>query len=210
MNQSGTRTKRRGTERTALYRIWGDAGLLLYIGISNSFGRRWREHAKRQPWWDEMRRLTADEWFDHREDAEAAERTAIKAERPKYNKTHAVPAVLAAQPRAQKRRPSGAGAAGAPKPFRDCNCRDPQTRELLHRKCPRLAEQSHGGWYVRYTVPEGASDWDPARKRTQRQLGPFASRREAAGELAKVLHGYAGSGLRVAHLPARPRTVAAA
>lgn len=76
--------------RTALYRIWGDADLL-YIGITNNFGRRWNQHAKRQPWWDEMRRLTVDEWFGSREDAEAAEVAAIRAENPKYNQVHADP-----------------------------------------------------------------------------------------------------------------------
>ena len=35
---------------TALYRLFGDADLLLYIGISDDFGRRWKEHAKTQPW----------------------------------------------------------------------------------------------------------------------------------------------------------------
>jgi len=75
-------------ERTALYRVWGDADLLLYIGVSNDFGRRWREHAERQPWWGEMRRLTVDEWFDSRPEAEEAEEAAIKAECPKYNIVH--------------------------------------------------------------------------------------------------------------------------
>jgi predicted GIY-YIG superfamily endonuclease len=76
------------TERTALYRIWGDADLPLYIGISKDFGTRWKQHAKQQPWWGEMRRLTV-EWYDSRPEAEAAEVTAIRAEKPKYNKTHA-------------------------------------------------------------------------------------------------------------------------
>jgi len=79
-------------DETALYRVFGDADLLLYIGISNSFGRRWTEHAKRQPWWDEKRRLSVDGWFDSREDAEDAETAAIKAEKPKYNKRHATSA----------------------------------------------------------------------------------------------------------------------
>jgi len=73
-------------EQTALYHIWGAAELLLYIGISDDFGRRWKQHAKQQPWWGEKRRLTVDEWFDRREDAEAAEAAAVKAEKPKYNK----------------------------------------------------------------------------------------------------------------------------
>ena len=76
---------------TALYRIWGDADLLLYIGISDDFGARWKQHAKEQPWWPEMRRLTVDAWYESRDQAEAAEEAAIKAEGPKYNKRHVTP-----------------------------------------------------------------------------------------------------------------------
>ncbi len=75
---------------TALYRIWGEADLLLYIGISDEFGTRWKQHAKAQPWWGEMRRLTIDAWYASREQAEAEEVTAIKAEKPKYNVAHSV------------------------------------------------------------------------------------------------------------------------
>ena len=74
----------------ALYRIFGDEDLLLYIGISDDFGRRWKQHARVQPWWDEKRRLTV-EWHPSREDAEAAETTAIKAEKPRHNKRDAIP-----------------------------------------------------------------------------------------------------------------------
>ena len=75
-------------EPTWLYRVYGDAEQLLYIGISNDFGRRWNQHAKTQLWWEEKRRLSADNLFDSRDEAEAAERAAIKAEKPKYNFTH--------------------------------------------------------------------------------------------------------------------------
>ena len=70
---------------TALYRIRGERAVPLYIGISDDFGERWKQHAKAQPWWSEMRSLHVDEWFAERADAEAAETTAIAAERPKYN-----------------------------------------------------------------------------------------------------------------------------
>jgi predicted GIY-YIG superfamily endonuclease len=71
-------------ERTAVYRIFGEADLLLYIGVSKNFGRRWQQHAKTQPWWDEHRRMTV-EWHDSRDAAEAAEAIAINAEKPQYN-----------------------------------------------------------------------------------------------------------------------------
>lgn len=75
------------SDRTALYRIFGEADLLLYIGISKDFGKRWKDHTKSQPWWDEHRRL-AVEWCDSRDEAETAEEVAIKAEKPKYNVVH--------------------------------------------------------------------------------------------------------------------------
>jgi hypothetical protein len=73
---------------TALYRVFGDADLLLYIGISKDFGGRWKQHARTQPWWGEMRRLTVDCWFDSRAEAEAAEKAVIADEQPKYNVMH--------------------------------------------------------------------------------------------------------------------------
>jgi predicted GIY-YIG superfamily endonuclease len=76
---------------TALYRIWGAADALLYIGISKDFGRRWKEHAKAQPWWAERERMTVDKWYPTWEEARDAEGVAIKAERPKYNVKHAAP-----------------------------------------------------------------------------------------------------------------------
>lgn len=75
-------------ERTALYRVFGDVDLLLYIGISDDFGRRWKDHAKTQPWWGEMRRLTVDHWYDTRDEALDAEAAAIFSEQPKYNVMH--------------------------------------------------------------------------------------------------------------------------
>lgn len=74
-------------ERTALYRVYGTPDVLLYIGISKDFGTRWKQHAKTQPWWGVHERMTV-EWHGSRESAEAAERAAIRAERPKHNIMH--------------------------------------------------------------------------------------------------------------------------
>lgn len=76
---------------TALYRIYGEGAVLLYIGITKDFGARWRQHARLQPWWGEMRRLTVDAWYETRQEAGEAEEAAIKAEKPKYNKNLAKP-----------------------------------------------------------------------------------------------------------------------
>ncbi len=70
--------------RTALYRVYGDGGLLLYIGISKDFGKRWKNEARDFPWWGEHRRMTVD-WHDSRPQAAAAETAAIAAEDPRYN-----------------------------------------------------------------------------------------------------------------------------
>jgi predicted GIY-YIG superfamily endonuclease len=88
------------SDGTALYRIYSDADLLLYIGISNDFGRRWKQHARKQPWWTERRRMTVL-FYDSRTEAEVAEEAAVKVEKPKYNKQYLVPL----PPRTWKRRP---------------------------------------------------------------------------------------------------------
>lgn len=77
-------------ERTALYRIRGEADVLLYIGITNGPSIRWNAHQQAQPWWDELRSVTV-EWFESRDEAEDAERAAILAEQPKYNVTYLKP-----------------------------------------------------------------------------------------------------------------------
>lgn len=90
-----------GSEPTALYRVFGDAGVLLYIGISNDFGSRWKRHARIQPWWNEKRRQTV-EWYPSRGSAEEAEVSAIKSEYPRYNTQHNVGAP---RPRGPRQRP---------------------------------------------------------------------------------------------------------
>ena len=77
-------------ERTGVYRIRGEAAELLYIGLTNCLPVRWNSHMLYQPWWHEVRSL-AIEYYDSREAAAAAEKAAIKAEKPKYNKTYLLP-----------------------------------------------------------------------------------------------------------------------
>lgn len=124
-------------ERTALYRVWGADDLLLYIGVSKNFGQRWKQHARQQPWWDEMKRLTADEWFEFRSEAEAAEEAAIKAERPKYNKRHLVPVArkprgsvgpvpVSAAPALEEKAPVREEAASIPYPYNLLSFRLPE------------------------------------------------------------------------------------
>jgi hypothetical protein len=72
------------SERTALYRFYDACDVLLYVGISRSFGRRWSEHAAARQWWPEVIRMTVD-WLPDWAAADIAETTAIRDERPRYN-----------------------------------------------------------------------------------------------------------------------------
>lgn len=40
--------------RTALYRLYGKEGKLLYIGISQNPDVRWGQHSTTKPWWGEV------------------------------------------------------------------------------------------------------------------------------------------------------------
>lgn len=146
-------------EQTALYRIWGESDLLLYIGVSNDFGTRWKQHAKHQPWWDEMRRLTADELFDDRDDAEDAEKAAIKAEKPKYNKRHLVPveyksrklkAIAPAESSAAVTPPVVTEAPPAPRRQNDEPCKVPYPYSLLSFALP-----GHSMGVIDLSTPDG-------------------------------------------------------
>lgn len=75
-------------ERTALYRFFDGEDVLLYVGITDKPGRRWEQHMRSQPWWPDARRQTV-QLLDTRELAEAAEKTAVREERPVYNLAHA-------------------------------------------------------------------------------------------------------------------------
>lgn len=72
---------------TALYRLFGPDGELLYVGISHSPEKRWSDHAKTQTWWH----LVADKkavWFEKRSAAADAEIEAIRTEKPRFNSTY--------------------------------------------------------------------------------------------------------------------------
>ncbi|MEU0181806.1 GIY-YIG nuclease family protein [Streptomyces sp. NPDC006207] len=77
----------KSTERTALYRLFGDDDQLLYVGISSNPKRRWRDHANQKHWWPEVAEKTI-EWFESRALAEEAERTEVGERRPRYNRNH--------------------------------------------------------------------------------------------------------------------------
>jgi len=58
-------------------------------------------------------------------------------------------------------------------PFKRCGCKDDARRDL-GRRCPRLKERGHGGWFYRYSEPPG-----PDGKRRQPLVEPFPTKTAA-------------------------------
>lgn len=73
---------------TALYRLFDDAGDLLYVGVSAGPSARIRQHFRDKNWADEVRLAVIDDLPDRRS-ALVAERNAIREERPLHNVVHA-------------------------------------------------------------------------------------------------------------------------
>jgi integrase len=72
--------------------------------------------------------------------------------------------------------------------YRACWCRDPETGKPYHARCPKLKRPDHGKWYARYET-EGIGG-----RRRQPVLGPFRTKDEAEGELAKAVADVGGGG----------------
>jgi hypothetical protein len=90
-------TIRRLADMHAVYRLFDEAGCLLYVGMSGRTGRRFDDHAIKN-WWPLVRTVTL-EWHDTAAQAALAERYAINTEHPRYNK---------ARPRLPKKPPKRA------------------------------------------------------------------------------------------------------
>jgi predicted GIY-YIG superfamily endonuclease len=71
--------------RTALYRLYNAADVLLYVGITDDLRARMGQHAREQDWWPEVARKTVA-LYDDREAADRAETLAVAAENPVHNK----------------------------------------------------------------------------------------------------------------------------
>lgn len=75
--------------RCALYRHYDERGVLLYVGITDNLGDRTNSgHARTSDWVQFAERAEA-EWYDSRELASNAERVAVRAEEPIYNRQYA-------------------------------------------------------------------------------------------------------------------------
>ncbi|HJV75458.1 MAG TPA: GIY-YIG nuclease family protein [Noviherbaspirillum sp.] len=74
--------------KTALYRHFDKDGILLYVGISLSALTRLGQHRENAHWFNSISDVKM-EFFDSRQEAIAAEKAAIKSERPRHNIIHA-------------------------------------------------------------------------------------------------------------------------
>lgn len=72
------------THNNILYRMFDSEGRLLYVGITMSPQIRLRDHRIQKPWFSEVVQI-ALEHFGSREELEAAERSAVRVESPRYN-----------------------------------------------------------------------------------------------------------------------------
>jgi predicted GIY-YIG superfamily endonuclease len=68
-----------------LYRFYNSDGELLYVGISNTWHRRFHQHEKNAGWFSRVASATFES-YDSREAVEAAELSAIQNENPQFNK----------------------------------------------------------------------------------------------------------------------------
>jgi hypothetical protein len=70
---------------TYVYRCFDAGGVLLYIGATGFPESRCREHARTKAWWPQVESVEIES-FPDRPTALAAERSAIAAESPRYNR----------------------------------------------------------------------------------------------------------------------------
>jgi hypothetical protein len=70
-----------------LYRFFDRSGRLLYIGITVAAAARWGQHSWDKSWWNEVATCTIQH-FPRRSTALAAERAAIRSEKPLHNVQH--------------------------------------------------------------------------------------------------------------------------
>lgn len=78
-----------GNRRTAVYRLYNEDAILLYVGYTYDTDQRWKDHTRKQWWWDQVDEMqTLLHWYANVADAAAVEALAILTECPKYNVTN--------------------------------------------------------------------------------------------------------------------------
>lgn len=82
----------------ALYRFYDEVGVLLYVGITADPGARFKQHRGDKAWWTQVVNIRIEK-FPTRAAVLAAERTAIREERPLWNVVHNEAATAVRSPR---------------------------------------------------------------------------------------------------------------
>ncbi|WP_327162079.1 GIY-YIG nuclease family protein [Streptomyces zaomyceticus] len=82
MAQPGVQAK--GTDETAVYRLYDAVNRLLYVGMGRNPMGRWASHADKHPWWQEVVRYEVT-WYPTRIEAAAEERRALKEDDTVHN-----------------------------------------------------------------------------------------------------------------------------
>jgi len=79
-----------------VYRLYGESGALLYVGVTRNRKQRMASHRRTKVWWSEVDEARTT-WVAHATaaDASAAELSAILTEAPRYNSAGATTAYLA-------------------------------------------------------------------------------------------------------------------
>ena len=82
----------------ALYRFYDEAGVLLYVGITADPGTRFKQHRGDKEWWTQVVNIRIEK-LPTRAAVLAAERKAIREERPLWNVAHNEAAAAVRNPR---------------------------------------------------------------------------------------------------------------
>jgi predicted GIY-YIG superfamily endonuclease len=72
--------------RTALYRLYGESGTLMYVGIARNPNKRFKQHANDKEWFKDVdHEKTKIVWYRSRDEAAEHEAQAIEDEMPIFN-----------------------------------------------------------------------------------------------------------------------------
>lgn len=74
----------KGTNETAVYRLYDANDRLLYVGMGRNPMGRWSSHADQHAWWPSVVRFEVT-WYPNRREAAAEERRALKEDDTVHN-----------------------------------------------------------------------------------------------------------------------------
>lgn len=87
MTHPGVQAK--GTDETAVYRLYDVNDRLLYVGMGRNPMGRWASHADQHAWWPDVARFEVT-WYPTRQEAAAEERRALREDDAAHN-VHGTP-----------------------------------------------------------------------------------------------------------------------